>query len=158
MIAFDKPSRNYSVVVEGAKLEWDVNVVRQSLEQGSETGLRQALAAYTGPFLPNTSTEWADNFRLDFEWDVARAGLVVLQDLAKRGFYERCERLARRLLEINPMDTSTALVLLQCVHELHGLLRTQQELEHLKAKFMQHIGVIPEMLGQYARTLHAGLN
>ncbi len=158
MIAFDKPSRNYSVVVEGAKLEWDVNVVRQSLEQGSETGLRQALAAYTGPFLPNTSTEWADNLRLDFEWEVARAGLVVLQDLAKRGFYERCERLARRLLEINPMDTSTALVLLQCVHELHGLLRTQQELEHLKAKFMQHIGVIPEMLGQYARTLHAGLN
>ena len=158
MIAFDKPSRNYSLVVEGAKLEWDVSVVRQALEQGSETGLRQALAAYTGPFLPNTSTEWADNLRLDFEWDVARAGLVVLQDLAKRGFFERCEALARRLLEINPMDTSTALVLLQCVHELHGLLRTHQELEYLKAKFMQHIGVIPEMLGQYANTLHAGLN
>ena len=133
-------------------------MVRQALEQGSETGLRQALAAYTGPFLANTSTEWADNLRLDFEWDVARAGLVVLQDLAKRGFFERCEALARRLLEINPMDTSTALVLLQCVHELHGLLRTHQELEYLKAKFMQHIGVSPEMLGQYANTLHAGLN
>jgi tetratricopeptide (TPR) repeat protein len=158
MIAFDKPSRNYSVVVEGAKLEWDLNVVRQSLEQGSETGLRQAFAAYTGAFLPNTSTEWADNLRLDFEWDVARAGLVVLQDLAKRGFFERCERLARRLLEINPMDTSTALMLLQCVHELHGVLRTQQEFEYLKAKFVQHIGVVPELLGQYANTLHAGLN
>ena len=158
MIAFDKPSRTYRVVVEGAKLEWDLGVVQQALEQGSETGLRQALAAYTGPFLVNTSTEWADERRLNFEWDVAGAGLAILQDLAARGFYDRCERLARRLLEINPMDTSTALLLLQCIQELHGALRTHQELERIKAKFVQQIGEVPELLGQYTKSLLLGLN
>jgi tetratricopeptide (TPR) repeat protein len=147
LVAFDKHSRLYQVKAEGVRLEYDVREVRQALAQTGERGLLRALLNYTGPFLPKSEGEWAYEQRYALEWDIAKAGLVTVEDLFKQGLLDRAERLARRLLEIR-LDASIANLFLMTVSQLHGIEAARQELERLKVLFVQEIGVVPEQLEQ----------
>jgi two-component SAPR family response regulator len=145
-ITYDKGTRRYRVAVNGVRLEWDVQRVRRALQRGGEGGLRSALETYTGAFLPRSDTEWATITRTDLEWQVSKVGLPIVQDVMKRGLYERAEGLARRLLEVNPVDVALALIVVECVSQIRGVLAGQQELERLKQQFVEQIGVVPEPL------------
>jgi hypothetical protein len=117
------------------------------LAQTGERGLLRALLNYTGPFLPKGEDEWAYEQRYALEWDIAKAGLVTVEDLFKQGLLERAERLARRPLEIR-LDASIANLFLLTVSQLYGIEVARQEFERLKMLFVQEVGVVPEHLEQ----------
>jgi hypothetical protein len=90
---------------------------------------------------------WAYKQCYALGWDIAKAGLVTVEDLFRQGLLDRAKRLARRLLEIR-LDASIANLFLMTVWQLHGIEVVRQELERLKMLFVQEIGVVPEQFEQ----------
>ena len=110
--------------------------------------MRKALAVYTGPFLPRSEGQWAEELRWDLEWSVVRSGLLAVEELFRQERYKACIELAERLIEINPLEAGISVLMVQAVKELHGALAARAMLEQVTARFRSAIGEVPEAIEQ----------
>jgi tetratricopeptide (TPR) repeat protein len=147
-IPFDSNRHTYRLVVRGLRLRWDVLEFRRALAIAGENGLRKALSLYGGSFLPRSENIWAIETRGEIEWSVCKSGLGVLEDLFQLGKFDLCEKLAERLLEIEPLDVGISLLLLECVKSLRGMTAARQSLAHIQTVFQNQIGEVPEAIAQ----------
>ena len=145
-LPFSKQTRKYSLRHPSLRLYWDALEVKRALNIPGDLGARKAMVLYTGPFLPRSESAWAEEYRMDLEWSVARAGLLALEDLFQLERFEPCIELAERLLEINPMDIGVSVLLVRAVKELSGTLEARSKLDQLSARFVSQIGVVPDPL------------
>jgi tetratricopeptide (TPR) repeat protein len=145
-LPFSKQTRKYSLRHPSLRLYWDALEVKRALNIPGDLGARKAMVLYTGPFLPRSESAWAEEYRMDLEWSVARAGLLALEDLFQLERFEPCIELAERLLEINPMDIGVSVMLVRTVKELSGTLEARSKLDQLSARFVSQIGVVPDPL------------
>lgn len=146
LVPFDHTRRVYHLQPQGARLHWDVQYVRQAVRRGGEPGLREALARYTGPFLPQTTTAWAREVRGELEASLLRLGLTTLETLLSRGCHKRCVQLARDLLRIDALDIGINALLVRAVWQGCGAAAAQQEVERITQVFRREVGEVPEPL------------
>lgn len=146
------PERSaYRLEHPGLRVHWDALEVKRALQIGGELGLHRALALYSGPFLPRSDGVWAEEYRRDLEWSLTEAGLRAVEDLYRIGNHAACLRLAERLLEINPLDVGTAVLLVRSVYELHGSLAARSRLDRLAMGFRGQLGEVPEPIEHLGR-------
>lgn len=141
----------YRLEHRGLRIHWDAFEVKRALQLGGELGLHRALALYTGPFLPRSDGAWAEEYRRDLEWSLAETGLRAIEDLYRLGSHAACIRLAERLLEINPLDVGTSVLLVRAEFELHGTLAARSRLDRLATVFRGQIGEVPEPIEHLGR-------
>ena len=153
VIPYHPERHTYRLVHTGLRIYWDALEVRKALELGGELGLKRALGLYSGSFMPRSEGVWAEEFRNDLEWSVASAGLATVENLYKLERYDTCIELAGRLLEINPLDVTLSVFLVQAVRSLKGSLAARQELERLAHIFDTQIGEVPEILNEMRGTM-----
>jgi tetratricopeptide (TPR) repeat protein len=140
---FEKTTRIYTVKPEGIRLNWDVRSVREALAMGGETGLRRALALFTGSFLPRSEQDWVYDLRLELEHRIASTGLSVLQDLEKLEAHDRSIELALRLIEVSPVQIEIGLVLIRAMLASRGQAAARETHAMLCQRFMAKIGEVP---------------
>ena len=145
-VPYDPASRSYEVSHSGLRLSWDAREVERAVKLGGELGVQRALALYTGPFLPRSSSDWALELRSDLEFSVTRAGLEALEELFKLARFEACSSLAERLLEVNPLDIGVNVLLVRSVEQLRGALAAREVLAFRWAVFEREVGEVPEDL------------
>jgi tetratricopeptide (TPR) repeat protein len=143
-LSFDKETRIYTVRTEGVRLLWDVRGLRDALSIGGETGLRRALALFTGSFMPRSEQEWVYDLRLELEHQIALLGLSVLQDLEKREAFEACIELALRLIEVSPVQVEVGLLLVRSMMATRGQGAAREMHTMLCQRFVSKIGEVPE--------------
>jgi tetratricopeptide (TPR) repeat protein len=143
-LSFDKETRIYTVRTEGVRLQWDVRGLRDALSIGGETGLRRALALFTGSFMPRSEQEWVYDLRLELEHQIAMLGLSVLQDLEKREAFEACIELALRLIEVSPVQVEVGLLLVRSIMATQGQGAARETHAMLCQRFVAKIGEVPE--------------
>ncbi len=141
----------YRLEHPGLRVQWDALEAKRALQLGGELGLQRALALYAGPFLPRSDGVWADEYRRDLEWSLTESGLRAVEDLYKLGKHAACLELAERLLEINPLNVGTAVLLVRSVYELHGSLAARSRLDHLAMGFRGQLGEVPEPIEDLGR-------
>ena len=141
-----KDKRKYTVIHAGLRLNWDALEVKRALEIGGEIGMRRALALYTGPFLPNSQSEWAEVFRSELEFSVANLGLETVEDLYALERFEACVDLALWLLEVNILNVGVSVMLVKATAHLKGALAARETLDHILKSFERGLGVVPELL------------
>ena len=141
----------YRLEHPGLRVQWDALEVKRALQLGGELGLHRALALYAGPFLPRSDGVWADEYRHDLEWSLTESGLRAVEDLYKLGKHAACLELAERLLEINPLNIGTAVLLVRSLYELHGSLVARSRLDRLATVFRGHLGEVPEPIEDLGR-------
>jgi tetratricopeptide (TPR) repeat protein len=140
---FEKTTRIYTVRPEGIRLTWDVQSVREALAMGGETGLRRALALFTGSFLPRSEQDWVYDLRLQLEHDIAQLGLGVLQDLEKLEAHDRSIELALRLIEVSPVQIEVGLLLIRAMLATRGQAAARETHAMLCQRFITKIGEVP---------------
>ena len=143
-LSFDKETRIYTVRTEGVRLQWDVRGLRDAISIGGETGLRRALALFTGSFMPRSEQEWVYDLRLELEHQIAMLGLSVLQDLEKREAFEACIELALRLIEVSPVQVEVGLLLVRSMMATRGQGAARETHAMLCQRFVAKIGEVPE--------------
>jgi tetratricopeptide (TPR) repeat protein len=141
-----KDKRKYTISHAGLRLNWDALEVKRALEIGGEVGVRRALALYTGPFLPNSQSEWAEIFRSELEFSVANLGLETVEDLYALERFEACVDLALRLLEVNVLNIGVSVMLVKATAQLKGAFAAREALDHVLKSFERGLGVVPELL------------
>jgi tetratricopeptide (TPR) repeat protein len=140
---FEKSTRIYSIEPQGIRLNWDVRAVREALAMGSETGLRRALALFTGSFLPRSEQDWVYDLRLELEHNIAQLGLSVLQDLEKLEQHDRIIELALRLIEVSPVQVEIGLLLIRAMLVGRGQAAARETHAMLCQRFVAKIGEVP---------------
>jgi hypothetical protein len=143
-LSFDKETRIYTVRTEGVRLQWDVRGLRDAISIGGETGLRRALALFTGSYMPKSEQEWVYDLRLELEHQIAMLGLSVLQDLEKREVFESCIELALRLIEVSPVQVEVGLLLVRSMMATRGQGAARETHAMLCQRFVAKIGEVPE--------------
>ena len=147
-VPYEQSSKTYKLTAHGVRVTWDALEVQKALKIGGELGVRKALALYTGPFLPRSEGQWAEERRWDLEWSVVRAGLLAVEELFRQERYKVCIELAERLIEINPLEAGISVLLVQSIKELHGVLAARSMLEQVTMRFRSSIGEVPEAIEQ----------
>ena len=143
-LSFDKETRIYTVRTEGVRLQWDVRGLRDAISIGGETGLRRALALFTGSFMPRSEQDWVYELRLELEHQIAMLGLSVLQDLEKREAFEACIELALRLIEVSPVQVEVGLLFVRSMMATRGQGAARETHAMLCQRFVAKIGEVPE--------------
>lgn len=144
-IPFDKTRNTYQIQPLGVRLRWDVRVLRQHLEQGGSTGLKRALAVYSGAFLPSSDLEWVEHVRYQLEFSLAKLGIEAMRDLFDLERYEECLRLGERLAEIAALNIGVQLMVLKATSRLHGRLAARARLERVDPMIREDIKALPEV-------------
>ena len=147
-VPYQQATKTYKLMAHGVRVTWDALEVRKAVKIGGELGVRKALAVYTGPFLPRSEGQWAEELRWDLEWSVVRSGLLAVEELFRQERYKACIELAERLIEINPLEAGISVLMVQAVKELHGTLAARAMLEQVTARFRSAIGEVPEAIEQ----------
>jgi tetratricopeptide (TPR) repeat protein len=147
-VPYEQTSKTYKLMTHGVRVTWDALEVQKALKIGGELGVRKALALYTGPFLPRSEGQWAEELRWDLEWSVVRSGLLAVEELFRQERYKVCIELAERLIEINPLEAGISVLMVQAVKELDGVLAARSMLEQVTARFRSSIGEVPEAIEQ----------
>jgi two-component SAPR family response regulator len=125
------------------RLNWDVRGLREALTLGGETGLRRALALFTGMFLPKSDQEWVYDLRLELEHQVCKLGLTVLQDMYKLEQHEQLIDLASRLMEVSPIQVEIGLMLVGSMLATRGQAAAVEMHSMLCQRFVLKIGEVP---------------
>jgi tetratricopeptide (TPR) repeat protein len=158
-VPFDPDTGTYRVALaDGVRLHYDALEVRRAVAVGGEVGLRHALGLYSGPFLPRSTDEWAEIVRRDLEYTISTLGRGALEDLFKLGRFEACVDLAHKLLEVNRLDVSIWVLLIQATMEWQGMLAGRQALELAARTFTAEVGEVPPPIADLQRRQGANLN
>lgn len=142
-VPFDAARRSYRVRADGLRLTSDVERLRQAVARGGEAGLMEALGLHRGPFLPHADSEWAVDVREEVSWSVMRLGLWALRERHLRGDHDGCQRLAERLLEVDPLHVALMEFLVASVRALEGDAAAHGMAERLMRRFERDIGSRP---------------
>jgi two-component SAPR family response regulator len=134
---FDLPSRTYSLEHPRLLVQWDVTEVRRGINFHRRSGLEHALKQYGGKFLAKSESQWVLQLRSSLEADILRDGLRVLEALQAQGSHRDCLKLARGLLEIEPLNAAVLLALLRSMAALEGSASAQFELSRVREMFKQ---------------------
>jgi tetratricopeptide (TPR) repeat protein len=142
-IPYNNASRTYSVEFGGMTANLDFLELERAVKSADEAGLLRALELWAGPFLPYSDSEWVGAERERLEWMIINTALRVLESLSAAGEFERCAKIAERVLEVAPTDIAISLCLLRATRTAHGDLAGQQMLERIRNRFMAELGEVP---------------
>jgi two-component SAPR family response regulator len=142
-IPYNNASRTYSVEFGGMTTNVDFLELERAVKSGDEAGLLRALELYAGPFLPYSDSDWVQVERERLEWLIINTALRVLETHTAAGNFERCAKLAERVLEIAPTDIAISLCLLRATQAAQGDLAGRQMLERIQHRFIAELGEVP---------------
>ena len=146
-IPYDPDSKTYRVVLSGnLRLHWDALEVKESVRIGGEIGLRRALGFYAGPFLPRSTSDWADEYRHTLGFQVATLGAEALENLLKLEQYESCVELSQRLLEMNQLAIDVWIILVRATRAWRGEVAGRQAFEYAANILKEALGEVPPTL------------
>ncbi len=152
-IPHDPRTKSYRLVSLGPSFSADVMDFKAALIEKGEDGLERALALFGGPFLPEAESEWASVERANLAWSALKVGLEVIEGWFVEGQYEKCLRLAGRLLEIDPFDETLGEYLVRATRELRGSALAAHTVERLRRRFEEEIGEVSPVLEQLKREI-----
>jgi two-component SAPR family response regulator len=150
---FDLPSRTYSLEHPRLLVQWDVTEVRRGLNFNRRSGLEHALKQYGGRFLAKSESQWVLALRGSLEAEILRDGLRLLEKLQAQGSHRDCLKLARGLLEIEPLDAAVLLALLRSMAVLEGSESARHELNRVREMFKQDSRKWPVVLAGLRQSL-----
>jgi two-component SAPR family response regulator len=134
---FDLPSRTYSLEHPRLLVQWDVTEVRRGINFNRRSGLEHALKQYGGKFLTKSESQWVLKLRSSLETEILCDGLRRLEVLQAQSSHRDCLKLARGLLEIDPLNAAVLLALLRSMAALEGSASAQLELNRVREMFKQ---------------------
>ncbi|GHG32864.1 hypothetical protein GCM10017784_28110 [Deinococcus indicus] len=140
-LPFDRARAVYRAKVQGRALQWDLAAVREALLDGSVQGLNRALGAYTGPFLPHSSSAWVAEVRSDLEWQLITAGERAARGLLLREACDEAAALLRRLLGLWPSEVALHELLIHAVRVSQGPSPANLEARRSREVLTRELGV-----------------
>lgn len=105
-----------------ARLSSDVDLFRRGAARSDSTdsagaagvaSLREALAAYQGPFAPGVEADWADALRTSLEDLFLRSATRLAQTLSLNGDHRNAIAALERVLDVDPFSESACLMLMR---------------------------------------------
>lgn len=142
-IEFQQQRRVCTLRSTTVRVRTDIAEVLQHLNTKGIEGVGQALAKYRGPFLVMTESDWAVEERSRLEWLIIKVGLETLEDYYEQGEDQLCLDLARRLLEVEPLNEAAHGLLIRATGRLRGAVAARQELHHASQQFLREVGEVP---------------
>ncbi|WP_102125918.1 BTAD domain-containing putative transcriptional regulator [Deinococcus planocerae] len=136
-----------------ARLGWDVRELETALT--SADACLPELSSIE--FLPTSESEWAQEEREHLRRWVTQVGLETMERWYQVGEYEKCIKLAERLLPLDPLDEALHTFLLNATWHARGQLAAQHLYRHSAATFIREVGEVPPGLTKLERewrTLH----
>jgi len=97
-------------------------------------------------FLPASESEWAQEERERLRRWVTQVGLETIEHWFQVREYEKCIRLAERLLPLDPLDEALHAFLLNATWHARGELTARHLYRHSAATFMREVGEVPPSL------------
>jgi tetratricopeptide (TPR) repeat protein/DNA-binding SARP family transcriptional activator len=152
-IPFDRASRSYRLEYRQGLFSADVMDFKAELSKKSEDGLRRALELYTGSFMPDADSEWANTERANLMWSAIKVGLELIGDWYDQGEFVKCLELAGRMLEIDPCDESVGEYLIRATQRLKGSVAAVQVISRLERRFEDELGEVPAVIDRLKREI-----
>lgn len=140
-LPFDRGRAVYRADLQGRALRWDLTVVQEAVRDGTPHGVNRALSAYTGAFLPYSSSAWAAEVRADLEWQLLTTGERVARDLLRRQAEPEAATLLRRLLQLWPSEVALHELLISAVRVSQGRAPAALEVRRSQDVLARELGV-----------------
>jgi DNA-binding SARP family transcriptional activator len=157
-IAFNKPEKTYVVQCRGPKLTWDVLEVKRLLTSERDDALQDVLTHYQGPFLPQADNAWVQGERATLERSLMNTALKTMDRWQASGKSQRCLEMARRLLELEPLNPDLIEHVLNGVLVLDGPAAACRELALVTNVFQEELGELPPQLLRFDQVLRSKTN
>ncbi|ULH13830.1 hypothetical protein MF271_00280 (plasmid) [Deinococcus sp. KNUC1210] len=145
-LPYDRETRTYRVEAGGMIVRLDLQELKQTLYGARLEELRTALEKYTGPFLPESDTDWVVEERTNVEWLIIRTGLEILEEYYQQGDDALCMDLAERLLQVEPLNEGINTLLIRATERLKGAVTARHTLERVRKRFRDEVGELPTAL------------
>ncbi len=142
-VPYDVKTRSYSIIHNNYEFEWDIEKLKYSLNTAIPEDVFQMLMSYDGEFLPNSSTEWAEQERENIAWSALTVGLQMLEQWYDAGDYSKCLDLASKLRDIDPYNESLVLYILEATHKLEGEVIAKMKTAQFEKLFHEEVGDFP---------------
>lgn len=154
-VSYCRNTKRYSVILSRVNVQWDVQKLEQAIEQSSGAALLSSPTCVRD-FLPESGSDWvvAERDRMS-RW-IVRIGLETMEKWYQDGEYSKCLCLTERLIEIDPLDLSLHVMLIQATGQLNGLMAAYAVIRQSQAYFKKEVGEIPSSLSeiQYLKRIH----
>jgi tetratricopeptide (TPR) repeat protein len=154
---YDRLKKTYAVACDLGSVWFDCEAFTDSLNNLDHTDFEKPLLLYTGRFMPQTASVWADEVRNEMEWLLIQSGVKVVQELLDAGELEACQRLTNRLLRVEPLDLTLNKLLLEVTHRVSGPEVFRAEYARMALRFKE-FGEVPVELEKWAVGIPAMLN
>ncbi|GGR03193.1 BTAD domain-containing putative transcriptional regulator [Deinococcus ruber] len=145
-LPYDRETRTYRVEAGGMIVRLDLQELKHTLYGARLEELRTALEKYTGPFLPESDTDWVVEERTTVEWLIIRTGLEILEEYYQQGDDALCMDLAERLLQVEPLNEGINTLLIRATERLKGAVTARHTLERVRKRFRDEVGELPTAL------------
>lgn len=149
-VPYDRETRTYRVTLSGVTFSWDAQNLRRILDGGVENAIMAALDGYPGAFLPDADSDWARWERDDLKSLILRVGLRTLDEWYHAGEHEKVLALARRLVNLDPLDDAVNEFLLRAIFEVEGERAARQVYRRLRDHYEDEVGSLPPNLAAFA--------
>ena len=141
VIAYDEAQKNYRLAGR-LPVQWDVNELEKSLKIDALC----ILDWVSIEFLPDRDTEWIREERTYLSKWVTQVGIETMETWFQSGDYDKCIRLAERLLPIDPLDEALHTYLLTATYHLKGRLAALHRYYESASTFMEQVDEVPRSL------------
>ncbi len=122
----------YSVQYSEVEFTCDALILEQNLERDPV----KALVNYQA-LLPLSEGDWAAKERERLMGFITKIGLKCLNQWFEAAEYKHCVKLTERLLEVDPLDSTMSVYLLEALHQLEGTAASQQRAQRMLRTFAQ---------------------
>jgi len=142
-VPYDVKTRSYSIVHNNYEFIWDVQALETNITSKVSEDVFGTLMSYEGAFLPTGMSEWAEQERGDITWDVLKAGLQMLEQWYESEDYAKCLDVASKLRELDPLNESLVLYILEATHKLEGEVIAKLKVSQFEKLFQEEVGEFP---------------
>jgi len=153
-LTFDKATSTYTLRCEGPVLTSDIGEMKRLLRADDENLHVRALELYTGPFLPQVDAQWAREEGDAVEWSMINTALELMARWTREGRYDKCQSLARRLVEVFPCDESLVEYLVEATLYLDGPVAAQRTLVEAGARAELSLNHTPDWVARLQARIH----
>ncbi len=153
-VPYDAAEKVYRVQCEGVRLIWDLQQVRDALQDGLPN-VMLTVNVRVRQFLHNVDSEWVELEREDMSRWIIRVGLETMDNWYSNGDYLKCLKLAERLIEVDPLDEGLHSFLIRATVEVSSINAARAVCAESRARFMREVGQVPQMLERLELHLQA---
>lgn len=139
-VPYDAATRQYSVQWEG-KLHYDASELRQTLA-GSPPLPLDIFKPYSGPFLPEAESEWADEQREALQQQVIRSGMASIEEHIRQEQWHSAADLLTFLLPLDPLSEGLNGLQLAVTRHLEGEAAAQHLSQEYRRRVEREMGGI----------------